>query len=104
MRHKQKFNLVCFDSKASAWHDRVMEVNEKNLHSAWQWIKGLACRGSTNTMAALRLALADHQTQAIYLLTDGRPDQVGTLIHLNCREGCGSVSIHLLVLFTESLC
>lgn len=32
--------------------------------------------GSTNTLAALRIALSDTYTQAIYLLTDGRPDQV----------------------------
>nr|XP_015219502.1 PREDICTED: von Willebrand factor A domain-containing protein 3B isoform X2 [Lepisosteus oculatus] len=31
--------------------------------------------GSTNTLGALRLALADVGTDAVYLLTDGRPDQ-----------------------------
>ena len=79
LRHKQKFNIVCFNSKLAAWRDRLMEVNEKNLHEAWSWIKNLECRGSTNTLAALRQALADHSTQAIYLLTDGRPDQVHQL-------------------------
>ena len=34
------------------------------------------CFGSTNTYAALQHALGDPGTQAIYLLTDGRPDQV----------------------------
>ena len=32
--------------------------------------------GSTNTLAALKLALSDELCEAIYLLTDGRPDQV----------------------------
>ena len=82
LRHKQKFNIIAFDSKSTSWRDRVVEVNEKNLHTAWQWIKGLACRGSTNTLAALRHALSDNQTQAVYLLTDGRPDQVH---HSNCN-------------------
>ena len=58
------------------WKDRLVDVNEKTLHQAWTWIKELTCKGSTNTMAALRHALNDHHTQAIYLLTDGRPDQV----------------------------
>jgi hypothetical protein len=40
------------------------------------WIDGLSAEGSTNTLAALRFALADPVTEAIYLLTDGRPDQV----------------------------
>lgn len=32
--------------------------------------------GSTNTLGALAWALGDEGTQAVYLLTDGRPDQV----------------------------
>ncbi|XP_013387557.1 von Willebrand factor A domain-containing protein 3B [Lingula anatina] len=75
LRHKQKFNLVSFNSKISPWKDRCVEVNEKNLQAAWTWIKNLECVGSTNTLAALQFALADHATQAVYLLTDGRPDQ-----------------------------
>ncbi len=40
------------------------------------WIDDLYAEGSTNTLDALRFALADPNTEAIYLLTDGRPDQV----------------------------
>ena len=76
LRHKQKFNLIGFDSKACMWQARLVEVNEKSLSQAWSWIRGLSCRGSTNTLAALRYSLNDPATQAIYLLTDGRPDQV----------------------------
>lgn len=39
LRHKQKFNLVGFDSKCSPWKDRMVDVNEKNLQHAWEWIK-----------------------------------------------------------------
>ena len=79
LRHKQKFNLIGFDSKASSWRDRMVEVNEQNLQGAWSWIKGLTCKGSTNTLAALRCALGDPQTEAIYLLSDGRPDHVSSI-------------------------
>ena len=82
LRHKQKFNLVAFDSRAYAWKAQLQEVNEKNLQSAWQWVKSLECKGSTNTLAALRLALADAATEAVYLLTDGRPDQVTYTLHV----------------------
>ncbi len=44
------------------------------------WIDDLYAEGSTNTLDALRFALADPNTEAIYLLTDGRPDQVKFLI------------------------
>lgn len=46
------------------------------MDNAWQWVKGLSTGGSTNTLAALKLALADPQCHAVYMLTDGRPDQV----------------------------
>ncbi|NXU25558.1 VWA3B protein, partial [Thalassarche chlororhynchos] len=36
--------------------------------------------GSTNTLKALQIALADTDAQAIYLLTDGRPDQPPQII------------------------
>uniref|UniRef100_H3AU06 von Willebrand factor A domain containing 3B n=1 Tax=Latimeria chalumnae TaxID=7897 RepID=H3AU06_LATCH len=75
LRHKSKFNFVKFGSRAVAWRDTLAEVNESNLENAWFWVKGLQVGGSTNTLAALRLALADAGTQAVYLLTDGRPDQ-----------------------------
>ena len=79
LRHKQKFNLISFDSKVNPWWERLVDVNEKNLQGAWQWVKNLGCKGSTNTLAAIKMALADPNTQAIYLLTDGRPDQVGII-------------------------
>lgn len=78
LRHKTKFNLVKFGSKASGWKDRAVEVNESSLQSAWQWVRGLEVAGSTNTLMALKTALADTATQAIYLLTDGRPDHVSS--------------------------
>ncbi|XP_072040207.1 von Willebrand factor A domain-containing protein 3B-like isoform X2 [Amphiura filiformis] len=74
LRHKSRFNLVRFGSKANGWRDRMLEVNETNLQSAWQWVRNLSVSGSTNSLAALKMALSDPNTQAVYLLTDGRPD------------------------------
>ncbi|XP_069748600.1 LOW QUALITY PROTEIN: von Willebrand factor A domain-containing protein 3B-like [Narcine bancroftii] len=75
LRHKTKFNFVKFGSRAEPWRQELAEVNEKNLENAWSWIKGLQVGGSTNTLGALRLAFADTGTQAVYILSDGRPDQ-----------------------------
>ncbi|XP_067841899.1 von Willebrand factor A domain-containing protein 3B-like [Heptranchias perlo] len=75
LRHKAKFNFVKFDSRAEPWQEKLVEVNENNLKNASSWVKGLQVGGSTNTLGAIRLALADAGTQAVYLLTDGRPDQ-----------------------------
>ncbi|EDO28327.1 predicted protein [Nematostella vectensis] len=75
LRHKVKFNLMKYDTRVQAWRDRLVDCNSHNLDNAWQWVKGLSTGGSTNTLAALKLALTDPQCRAIYLLTDGRPDQ-----------------------------
>ncbi|XP_038055504.1 von Willebrand factor A domain-containing protein 3B-like [Patiria miniata] len=74
LRHKSRFNLVKFGSRSMSWRDRMVEVNESSLQSAWQWVRNLSISGSTNTLAALKTALGDVNTQAVYLLTDGRPD------------------------------
>uniref|UniRef100_A0A4W3JJV3 VWFA domain-containing protein n=1 Tax=Callorhinchus milii TaxID=7868 RepID=A0A4W3JJV3_CALMI len=52
--------------------DAVVDVKGKPANEN---IQTDAVGGSTNTLGAIRLALADADTQAIYLLTDGRPDQ-----------------------------
>ncbi|KAG9348944.1 hypothetical protein JZ751_029261, partial [Albula glossodonta] len=72
--HKAKVNFVKFGSRVAVWRERLAEVSPQSLENAWGWIRGLQAGGSTNTLSALRLALADVGTQAVYLLTDGRPD------------------------------
>lgn len=73
--------MVAFNSKVTGWRDRLVDVSERALQSAWTWVQGLTCWGSTNTYAAIQMALADTRTQAIYLLSDGRPDQVRAVWH-----------------------
>ncbi|NXO04668.1 VWA3B protein, partial [Rhinopomastus cyanomelas] len=75
LRYKRRFNFVKFSAQAVAWQEKLAEVNEENLQDAWLWVKGLEVGSSTNTLQALQIALADAGTQAVYLLTDGRPDQ-----------------------------
>lgn len=76
LQHKKKINIVTFNRRASTWKEKLTEVTPKNILDAFEWLKRQPCGGSTNTYAALRIALADPSTQGIYLVTDGRPDQV----------------------------
>jgi len=76
VRHKQKMNVVAFDSSVRAWQPGVVPVTESSLGRAWNWVKGLTCHGTTSTLDALQLAFKDSETKAVYLLTDGRPDHV----------------------------
>ena len=69
--------MVAFNSVINPWRDRLTKINDSGTYTQLQpWIDGLHTEGSTNTLAALRFALADPTTEGIYLLTDGRPDQV----------------------------
>jgi hypothetical protein len=69
--------MVSFNSTINPWRDRLTKINDSTVSSQLQpWIDGLTAEGSTNTLAAIRFALADPATEAIYLLSDGRPDQV----------------------------
>ena len=40
LRHKNKFNIIRFDTKAVAWKDRACDVTEQHLLNAWNWVKG----------------------------------------------------------------
>ncbi|KAM4904384.1 LOW QUALITY PROTEIN: von Willebrand factor A domain-containing protein 3B [Sylvia borin] len=98
LRHKKRFNFVKFSAQAVAWQEKLVEVNEENLQDACLWIKGLEVGSSTNTLKALQIALADTGTQAIYLLTDGRPDQPPPIImdevQLHCKIPVHTVSFN----------
>ncbi|XP_039196592.1 von Willebrand factor A domain-containing protein 3B isoform X3 [Crotalus tigris] len=74
-QNKTRFNFVKFDAEAIAWKDKLAEVNEENIEDAILWIKQLQVGTTTNILKALQIAFADCDIQAIYLLTDGRPDQ-----------------------------
>ncbi|KAM4682825.1 LOW QUALITY PROTEIN: von Willebrand factor A domain-containing protein 3B [Amazona ochrocephala] len=93
LRHKKRFNFVKFSAQALAWREKLAEVNEENLQDAWLWIKALKVGSSTNTLKAIQIALADTDTQAIYLLTDGRPDQPPPIILAHVQIHC-KVPIH----------
>ncbi|XP_011380274.1 von Willebrand factor A domain-containing protein 3B isoform X3 [Pteropus vampyrus] len=75
LKYKKKFNFVQFDAQAVAWQEKLVEIDEDNLKGAQSWVRDIKIGSSTNTLNALQLAFADKETQAIYLLTDGRPDQ-----------------------------
>uniref|UniRef100_A0A7N5P7Q3 von Willebrand factor A domain containing 3B n=1 Tax=Ailuropoda melanoleuca TaxID=9646 RepID=A0A7N5P7Q3_AILME len=75
LKYKRKFNFVQFDAQAVAWQEKLVEINEDNLRGAQSWVRDIQTGSSTNTLHALQIALADEETQVIYLLTDGRPDQ-----------------------------
>ncbi|KAM3936128.1 von Willebrand factor A domain-containing protein 3B [Leptodactylus fuscus] len=95
LKHKKLFNFIKFDFKVEAWKPKLAEVNEGNIKEAWCWVKELQVGSSTNTLQAIQVALTDSNTQAIYLLTDGRPDQPTDTI-LDQVTGLNQIPIHTI--------
>lgn len=57
------------------WRVALVPTSPQNLQAVGQWVRGLLANGSTNTLGALEVAMSVHEAEAVYLLTDGRPDQ-----------------------------
>uniref|UniRef100_A0A8I3W249 von Willebrand factor A domain containing 3B n=1 Tax=Callithrix jacchus TaxID=9483 RepID=A0A8I3W249_CALJA len=69
----QKLSLYDVLADCSFRHaDGVVDIKAKPENES---VQTSAIGSSTNTLSALKTAFADKETQAIYLLTDGRPDQ-----------------------------
>jgi len=64
----------------------MVQVDDESLQSAIDWVSSLVAEGSTNTLGAIRFALSDLNAEAVYLLSDGRPDQ-------DARQILGQVSL-----------
>ena len=68
------FNIEIFSSSYSFWAPGLQIASPVNQKSAMNYARGLVANGSTQTGLALTGAWADPLVQAIYLLSDGNPD------------------------------
>ncbi|NWV09014.1 VWA3A protein, partial [Ptilonorhynchus violaceus] len=69
-----------------------------------RWVQSLQCKGSRNFMSALRRAVEvdfkdkdKHESQGLYLLTTGIPDQETHTISAYVAEVCGGFDLQLHV-------
>lgn len=63
-----------FNSKVYPWKENLVSSSPQTLSAVSQWVESLVTGGSTNTEEALVRAMSVKGAQAIYLMTDGRPD------------------------------
>lgn len=76
LRHKRSINVVTFNNAVTKWRETLSPVTDETLQAMWQFVRELETAGTTDTLGALRTALADRgDVEAIYLLSDGRPNQ-----------------------------
>ena len=92
------FNIIEFNEEVNKWADRLVACTPRTVSVASEWIHKLTCGTSTNTMEALIEAYEDDGMDAIYLVTDGLPDQTPAVIVENVRRLHKGRPIHAIYL------
>lgn len=92
------FNIIEFNEEVNKWADRLVTCTPRTVSIASDWIHELKCGTSTNTMEALIDAFEDDGVDAIYLVTDGLPDQRPPVILENARRLYKGRPIHAIYL------
>lgn len=68
-----EFNVVLFRTQVEAWKPRLCPVSPASRAACRAWIEKAQPGGWTNLFDAMEVALADDDTDALYILTDGVP-------------------------------
>ena len=92
------FNIIQFNEHSNKWAESLVHCNTETANIASQWISSLTCGTSTNTMSALIQALNDPAVQAVYMVTDGLPDQRPTIILEKLSSMSHLVPVHCIYL------
>nr|CAB3267658.1 von Willebrand factor A domain-containing protein 3A [Phallusia mammillata] len=94
---KIAFNLISFSNATNSWQESVTEANETSCHDAVQWVSSLKPLGGTATLDALQIAFEDKDAEAIYLMTDGKPDTSVKLTLEKAHElNKGKIPVHTI--------
>jgi len=73
-KHKINFSIMKFSTEPELWRRSLVEPNAQNCKEVIDWISEFEAYGGTCTIDALRLAFQVENLEAIYLLSDGKPD------------------------------
>ena len=94
------FNLIEFSSQVTQWSDKQVKCTPQTAAVAAQWISDLQATTSTNMLDALLSAFSDINCGAVYLVTDGNPDQHPTEILDNVAYMSQNRPVHCFYLQT----
>ncbi|KAK3089710.1 hypothetical protein FSP39_005810 [Pinctada imbricata] len=75
-----RFNLIRFSGNCEKWRDQLQPATQELCHDAVNWSSRLVASGNTCTLDAIKMAFDDREVQAIYILTDGKPDSSTSLV------------------------
>ncbi|KAM7039080.1 von Willebrand factor A domain-containing protein 3A isoform 3-T4 [Acridotheres tristis] len=79
-KNEVRFNLLRFADNTESWKEYLVEAADESCHDAVQWVSTCHAHGSSCILAALQKALSFQGVEALYLLTDGKPDTSCSLI------------------------
>ena len=79
--HKRQFTVLQYSTSVNPWRPRLVPVSTHTMGHAKQWVESLQVGGTSNLLDVLQLATTLPHVQGVYLLTDGRPDQVRQTHH-----------------------
>jgi len=106
LKHSKKsqptyFNIIEFNTDVTQWADKMVKCSRETVEVASQWINRLGAKTGTNTQDALLTALEDPGCEAVYLVTDGLPDQHPVDILDQVSNASRGRPIHCIYLCTE---
>uniref|UniRef100_A0A8C3L449 von Willebrand factor A domain containing 3A n=1 Tax=Chrysolophus pictus TaxID=9089 RepID=A0A8C3L449_CHRPC len=79
-KNEIRFNLLRFAENTESWREHLVEATDKTCHDAVQWVSKFHAHGNTCILMALQKALSFQGVEALYILTDGKPDTSCNLI------------------------
>lgn len=93
-----EFNLISFSSAVEQWSDSLVKCNPGTVCVATKWINQLQPTSGTNTLDALLCAFKSNP-EAVYLVTDGLPDQDGDTVLDHIAYIAKGRPVHAILIF-----
>uniref|UniRef100_A0A670KIP8 von Willebrand factor A domain containing 3A n=1 Tax=Podarcis muralis TaxID=64176 RepID=A0A670KIP8_PODMU len=79
-KNNVKFSLISFAEDVDVWQECLVEATNETCHDAVQWLSTFHAHGNTSILKALRRAFSLPDVEALYVLTDGKPDTSCSLV------------------------
>ncbi|KAL8175482.1 UNVERIFIED_CONTAM: hypothetical protein K2H54_026229 [Gekko kuhli] len=97
-KNQIKFNLISFAEDVVAWQECLVEATDEACHDAVQWVSTFRAHGNTSILKALQRAFHLQGVEALYVLTDGKPDTSCTLVlqEIEALRKQRAVTIHTI--------
>ncbi|SRR3989344_2004202 len=102
METGKRFNLVFFDSDIKTFKPGLVELNDQTREEAFAFIDTFEPGTTTNTGEAVQKALSLGEIEALYLLSDGRPNIVPlALAQIKSANAADKAKINVIAIFTK---